>query len=225
MNTSLITEKVIRVVVADDHALFRQGLVALLSALSEFEIVGEAENGQEALVLAGRLAPDVVLMDLRMPVLDGVQATRRLRAELPSIHVVVLTTFDDDESIFESIRAGALGYLLKDVSSAALSEALRLAASGQSFLTPRVATRLVSRVANTSATRPQSGPSRLDVLTPRERQVLRLIARGAANKDIARHLDVAEGTVKNHVTSLLLKLGVNDRLQAALLARELEDEV
>lgn len=211
---------VIRLLVVDDQSLFREGLVTLLSTMPEFEVVGQAENGQHALEVAPGCRPDVVLMDLRMPVLDGVKATRRLRAELPSAKVVVLTTFDDDESIFEAIRAGALGYLLKDTPSEELAEALRQAARGESFLTPRVATRLVQRVATQNAARSAPTPPGLAELTAREKEVLTLLGRGATNKDIARALNVAEGTVKNHVTAILMKLGVGDRLQAALLARE-----
>ena len=211
---------VIRLLVVDDQSLFREGLITLLSTMPDFEVVGQAENGQHALEVAPHCRPDVVLMDLRTPVLDGVKATRRLRTELPSAKVVVLTTFDDDESIFEAIRAGALGYLLKDRPSEALAEALRQAARGESFLTPRVATRLVQRVATQNSAPSAVTPPGLSELTAREKEVLTLLGRGATNKDIARALNVAEGTVKNHVTAILMKLGVGDRLQAALLARE-----
>lgn len=209
----------VRVVVADDHAHFREGLLALLATIAEVEVVGEAQDGEEAVRIATSAKADVVLMDLRMPRLDGVDATRRLRAESPKTRVVVLTTFDDDDSIFDAVRAGALGYLLKDASRQTLSAAITEASQGRSIINPKVATRLVKQVAATQRER-GAGSARLDVLTPRERQVLGLIGRGATNKDIARHLDLAEGTVKNHVTAVFAKLNVTDRLQAALLARD-----
>ncbi len=210
----------VRVVVADDHAHFREGLVALLNAIARVEVVGEAEDGREAVRVATSTQADVVLMDLRMPRLDGVEATRQLRVESPHTQVVVLTTFDDDASIFDALRAGALGYLLKDASHQTLTEAIIEAAQGRSIINPKVAAKLVRRVASPQKEVCREPSPRLDVLTPRERQVLRLIGRGAANKDIARHLDLAEGTVKNHVTAVLAKLKVTDRLQAALLARD-----
>jgi len=209
---------VIRILVVDDQSLFREGLIALLSTLSEVLVVGQAANGVEALRLAHQFQPHVVLMDLRMPIMDGVAATRRLRAELPDARVVVLTTFEDDASIFEALAAGALGYLLKDTDSAGLWEAIRHAARGESFLTPRVATRLVRRVVEGPT---NASPMPTPELTTRERQVLTLLGQGASNKDIARALDVVEGTIKNHVTSIFTKLKVSDRLQAALVAREL----
>jgi DNA-binding NarL/FixJ family response regulator len=209
----------IRILVVDDQSLFREGLTTLLSTVPEFVVVGQAEHGRCAIQLAKATLPDVVLMDLRMPVMDGVTATRALSKELPSSRVVVLTTFDDDESIFEAIRAGALGYVLKDVELPQLVEAVRLAARGESFLTPRVATRLVQQVATQNAAPlVQSIANRL---TEREREILKLLSQGASNKDIARELNLVEGTVKNHVTSIFVKLDVTDRVQAALRAREL----
>lgn len=210
----------VRVVVADDHAHFRDGLVALLATIPGVEVVGEAEDGREAVRIATSTQADVVLMDLRMPRMDGVDATRQLRVESPRTQVVVLTTFDDDGSIFEALRAGALGYLLKDASHQTLAAAITEAARGRSIINPKVAAKLVRRVASPRSDEHRPPSTRLDVLTPRERQVFRLVGRGATNKDIARHLDLAEGTVKNHVTSLFAKLKVSDRLQAALLARD-----
>jgi DNA-binding NarL/FixJ family response regulator len=212
----------IRVLLVDDQALFREGLHTLLSLQSDFEIVGEAGNGVEALQSAARLKPDVILMDVQMPVLDGVAATRRLRAEQPECRVIMLTTFDDDEHVFEGLRAGALGYLLKDAPSAKLAEAIRAAARGESFLQPSVAAKVVaefSRLAVPAAPPPQP---LVEPLSEREIEILRLLARGDSNKEIAAVLVLAEGTVKNHVTNILGKLGVSSRGQAVNRAHELD---
>jgi DNA-binding NarL/FixJ family response regulator len=211
----------IRILLVDDQALFREGLRTLLSVQPGFDVIGEAANGEEALRLAATLHPDVILMDVRMPTLDGVAATRRLRAAHPDIRVIVLTTFDDDEYVFDALRAGAAGYLLKDTASEKLFEAVRAAARGESFLQPSVAAKVVaefSRLSNLTPTRPDPLP---DPLSEREKEILRLIAQGASNREIAAQLVIAEGTVKNHVTSILNKLGVSDRTQAALKAREM----
>lgn len=209
----------IRVLIVDDQALFREGLRAVLTARG-IDVVGEAANGEEAVELATTLRPDVVLMDLRMPVLDGVAATRRLHALIDPPKVIALTTFDDDNSVFEAVRAGALGYLLKDTGSTKLVEAINLAARGEALLEPSVLAKLLHEFARTTA------PARPELatelgLTERELAVLRQLAQGAANKEIGTELRIAEGTVKNHVTSILTKLGVLDRTQAALKARSL----
>ena len=212
----------IRVLLVDDQALFREGLRTLLSAQAGLEVVGEAANGEEALRLAASLRPHVVLMDLRMPLLDGAAATRRLRASQPDCHVIMLTTFDDEEYVFEGLRAGALGYLLKDVASEKLVEAIRAAARGESFLQPSVAAKVVAefaRLTSQSAARPQP---LVDPLSERELEILRLVASGASNREIASTLVIAEGTVKNHLTHILEKLGVRDRMQAVLKAKDLE---
>jgi DNA-binding NarL/FixJ family response regulator len=208
-----------RVLIADDQALFREGLRAVLSA-SGVDVVGEAADGEQAVALAIELMPEVVLMDLRMPGLDGVGATRRIAALPRAPRVIALTTFDDDDSVFDALRAGALGYLLKDTPSARLVQAIELAARGESLLTPAIAAKLVSEFARTSK------PGKRDVaadlgLSERELAVLKGLARGAANKEIASELRIAEGTVKNHVTHILTKLNVSDRTQAALKARGL----
>jgi DNA-binding NarL/FixJ family response regulator len=211
----------IRVLLADDQALFREGLHTLLSLQPDLEVVGEAENGAEVLRLAAALRPDVVLMDVQMPQLDGVAATRRLRAEQPECRVIMLTTFDDDEYVFEGLRAGALGYLLKDAPSARLVDAIRAAARGESFLQPSVAAKVVAeftRLTSPAPVRPSPLPEQL---SEREMEVLRLLAGGASNKDIAARLVLADGTVKNHVTNILGKLGVASRLHAVNKAREL----
>ncbi len=211
----------VRVLLVDDQALFREALATLLAAHDGIDVVGEAGNGDEALREAAALAPDVVLMDLRMPVLDGVAATRRLRVEQPGIRVIALTTFDDDEDVFAALRAGAVGYLLKDVLSARLVEAVLAAARGESVLQPSVAAKVLARFAQLPDA-PRARPQPLVVpLSERELDVLRLLADGRSNREIAATLFLAEGTVKNHVTNVLGKLGARDRTQAALRARDL----
>ena len=211
----------IRILLVDDQALFREGLRTLLSVQPGLEVVGEAGNGEEAVHLAATLHPDVVLMDLHMPVLDGVAATRRLRESRPDCRVIVLTTFDDDEYVFEGLRAGAVGYLLKDVPSERLVEAIKATARGESFLQPSVAAKVVAEFARMAEWAPLRSDSLVESLSDREMEVLRLISSGKTNREIADVLVIAEGTVKNHVTSILGKLGVRDRTQAALKAREL----
>jgi DNA-binding NarL/FixJ family response regulator len=209
------------VLLADDQALFREALATLLSARPEVAVVGEAGNGAEALARAAELNPDVVLMDLRMPVLDGVAATRRLRVEQPGVRVLALTTFDDDEDVFAALHAGAVGYLLKDVSSERLVEALLAAVRGESVLQPSVAAKVVARFTTLPD---EPAPRRQPLVVPlsdRELQVLRLLAKGSSNREIAATLFLAEGTVKNHVTNVLAKLGARDRTQAALRAQAL----
>lgn len=213
----------IRVLLVDDQALFREGLRTLLSLQEGIEIVGEAGNGEEALAAAAELRPDVILMDLRMPVLDGVAATRKLKENGNSGRVIVLTTFDDDETIFDGLRAGAVGYLLKDVSSEKLVEALRATAKGESFLQPSIAAKVLAEF-NRLEERAAAPPWAADLVEPlseRELEILGLLAGGDSNKEIAAHLFITEGTVKNHVTNILGKLGVRDRTQAAIRAREL----
>lgn len=211
----------IRILLVDDQTMFRDGLRVLLSSQRDFEIVGEAANGEEALRKAASLRPDVVLMDLRMPVLDGAAATRRLHASQPQCRVIVLTTFDEDEAVFDGLRAGATGYLLKDAPTDKLYEAIRAAARGESFLQPSVAAKVVAEFARLSEAAPIWAAELAEPLSPREVEILRLLAGGATNREIAAKLALAEGTVKNHVTSILGKLGVADRTSAALRAREL----
>jgi two-component system, NarL family, response regulator LiaR len=202
----------ISVLIADDHPVVRQGLRSLLSTQEDIQLVGEAADGEEAVALARELVPDVVLMDLVMPGLDGVEATRRIREASPTTTVIVLTSFDQDEHVFPSIKAGAAGYLLKDVPPQELVEAIRKADRGEALLHPTVAARLMREVAEGD----RSAPA--DALTDRELEVLRLIARGLPNKQIARELGVAEKTVKTHVSNILAKLHLADRTQAALYA-------
>jgi DNA-binding NarL/FixJ family response regulator len=211
----------VRVLLVDDQALFREALATLLGVRDEIEVVGEAGDGAAALEQAAELRPDVVLMDLHMPVLDGIAATRRLRVEQPAVRVLALTTFDDDEDVFAALRAGAVGYLLKDVASDRLVEALLAAARGESVLQPSVAAKVVARFAllpDDAAPRPQP---LVVPLSDRELEVLRLLGDGCSNREIATALFLAEGTVKNHVTNVLAKLGARDRTQAALRGRAL----
>jgi DNA-binding NarL/FixJ family response regulator len=210
----------IKVLLVDDQALFREGLRILLSAQADIEVVGEAANGEEALQLAAAHKPDIVLMDMRMPVLDGVEATRCLRERQPDCRVIVLTTFDDDELVFHGLRAGAVGYLLKAISSQRLLEAIRSVARGESMLEPSITAKVLAqfvRMANQSS----HAPPLAEPLSEREIEVLRLVAGGATNRAIAAALVIAEGTVRNHLTNILAKLGVADRTQAAVRAKEL----
>lgn len=212
--------KAVRVLLVDDQILFREGLRTLLSTDAGVAVVGEASNGEEAVRLADALRPDVVLMDLRMPVLGGVEATRRLRLAEAGPRVVVLTTFDDDEEVFEALRAGAAGYLLKDAPFDRVLEAIHGVAAGGSFLQPSIAARVVAEFARLSPSE-RGGGRLIEELSEREREVLHHLAQGRSNKEIAVALGLAEGTVKNHMSNILGKLGVQDRTQAALRARDL----
>jgi DNA-binding NarL/FixJ family response regulator len=211
----------IRVLLVDDQTLFRESLGMLLAAQPGLEVVGEAANGAEALARVAALRPDVVLMDLRMPVLDGVAATRQLRTAFPAIQVIVLTTFDDDADVFAALGAGALGYLLKDVSGDTLVAAVRAAARGEAFLQPHITTKVVQAFSQRGAPPPPAAQPLAEPLSARELEILHLLAGGATNREIAAALVLAEGTVKNHLTSILGKLGARDRAQAVLLARDL----
>lgn len=210
-----------RVLIADDQALFREGLRTLLSTRDDIEVAGEAGTGDEAVALAETLQPDVVLMDLRMPGSDGIQATARIRGRWPDMPVLVLTTFDDDANLFGALRAGAAGYLLKDVSSETLVAAIQAAARGESFLQSTVTGRVVAAFARLMETGGPKAEALVMPLSPREREILVLLGNAASNKEIADRLHLAEGTVKNHVTSILTKLDARDRTQAAVRARQL----
>ena len=206
----------IRVLLVDDHAVVREGLRNFLALQDGLEIVGEASDGNEAIEQAERLEPDVILMDLVMPGLDGIGAMRQLRARSPSSRVIVLTSFLEDERVLPAIQAGAAGYLLKNVEPAELARAIRAAHAGEAIIDPTTAARLVHAIADEARPRIEE-PERL---TRRERDVLELIARGRSNKRIALELGISEKTVKTHVGHLLAKLGVTDRTQAALMAVE-----
>ena len=199
----------IRVLIADDHGVVRQGLRMFLGSDPEIEIVGEGRDGAEALEMARRLRPDVVLMDLLMPVLNGVAATLAIRRELPDIEVVALTSVLEDASIADAVRAGAIGYLLKDTEAQELRRVIKAAAAGQVQLSPQVTARLLREMVM---------PAKSPTLTEREINVLRLLAQGKSNKDIAQALSISEQTVKTHVGHILGKLGVSSRTQAALFA-------
>jgi DNA-binding NarL/FixJ family response regulator len=203
----------IRVLVADDHAVVREGLRTFLELQDGLEVAGEAADGEEAVREAERLRPDVVLMDLVMPRLDGVGAMRELRRRLPGVRVIVLTSYAEDDRLLPAVQAGAAGYLLKTVQPQELARAVRAAHAGGALLDPGVAARLVEALAGTPPEEPEAGR-----LTPREREVLELIARGRSNKRIALELGVSEKTVKTHVGHVLAKLGVTDRTQAAMRA-------
>jgi len=217
----MVARERIRILIVDDQTMFRQGMRVLLSSQTDFEVVGEAADGEEALAKAAALRPGVVLMDLRMPVLDGAAATRRLHTSQPGCRVIVLTTFEEDAAVFDSLRAGATGYLLKDAPTDKLYEAIRAAARGESFLQPSVAAKLVAEFARLSEQAPTWAQVLPEPLSPRELEILRLMANGVTNREIAAQLVLAEGTVKNHVTNILTKLGVADRTSAAMKAKEL----
>jgi len=199
----------IRILLADDHGVVRQGLRMYLGLDPELEVVGEAENGAEAVEMARRLKPDVVLMDLLMPVMDGIAATEAIRREMPDVEVLAVTSVLEDAAVINAVRAGAIGYLLKDTQADELCRAIKAAAAGQMQLAPRAAARLLREV---------RAPEQPEALTERETDVLRLVAQGMANKEIANALSIGEKTVKTHVSHVLQKLGVQSRTQAALYA-------
>lgn len=204
-----------KILICDDQAVIRDGLEMLLKLEKDFEIVGAAQDGSEALELAAQKSPDLILMDLKMPVMNGIEATREIRAKFPDIKILVLTTYDDDEWVFDAIRAGAAGYLLKDTPRQRIVEAIRGTVEGRSFVDPAIAGRLLNQVASN-----QKQPTSVlaEKLTERELDVLRLIAKGFNNGGIAGQLHLSEGTVRNHVSAILEKLGVSDRTQAAVIA-------
>jgi DNA-binding NarL/FixJ family response regulator len=211
----------IKILIVDDQALFREGLNTLLSVQDDFHVVGEAANGEEAISMAKRYQPDVVLMDLRMPVLDGVSAVKQLQNEEVSSKVIFLTTFDDDEYVFEGLQAGAVGYLLKDVSSEKLFEAVRAAALGEYFLMPSITAKVMTEFSRLARSAGSIDPTVKNPLSNREMEILQLIATGASNKEIANRLVITEGTVKNHVTNILGKLAARDRMHAVIAAKEM----
>jgi len=208
-----------RVVVVDDQEVVRAAFGALLATQPDFVVVGTAADGAQAIRLCAEQSPDVVLMDVRMPVMDGIEATRRIVAEEPRPRVLVLTTFDLDEHVYDALEAGASGFLLKDVTAERLFDAVRIIAAGDALLAPGVTRRLVAEFARLR-TRPPRPSTTLELLTPREREVLLLVAEGLSNPEIAARLVVGEETVKTHVSRVLTKLGLRDRTQAVVLAYE-----
>ena len=216
-----ISDPAIRIVVADDHQVVRAGFAALLDTQPDFTVVGTACDGDEAVALGRELHPDVVLMDVRMPGTDGIEATRQLAAgRRAGPRVLILTTFDLDDYVFEALRAGASGFLLKDVTAERLFDAVRVVAAGEALLAPGVTRRLISEFARIRPIAPAAAGPDLNMLTPRETEVLRLVAEGLSNQQIAARLVVTEETVKTHVSRLLHKLGLRDRTQAVIAAYE-----
>lgn len=211
----------ISVLLVDDQQLIRQGIEILLDAEPDISVVGQASNGQEAIERTAALYPDVVLMDVQMPVMDGVTATAEIVRRFPAVAVIILTTFDDDETVFDGLKAGARGYLLKDISSDEMADAVRAVAAGGALIEPSITRRVVAEFSRL-ASRPADPQTALpEPLTERELDVLHALARGLSNREIADQLYITEGTVKNHVSNLLGKLEVRDRMQAVLRAQEL----
>ncbi|WP_326721651.1 response regulator transcription factor [Streptomyces sp. NBC_00243] len=210
----------IRVLIADDQQMVRQGFTVLLNTQPDIEVVGQAVDGMDAIVQVAELAPDVVLMDIRMPELSGIEATRRITEATPEIKVLVLTTFDLDEYVYDALRAGASGFLLKDASADQLAEAVRVVAAGDALLAPGITRRLIAEFSRLDSTPRSPLKQRVGELTERETEVLAHIAQGLSNSEIAERLVVAEQTVKTHVGRILVKLGLRDRTQAAVFAYE-----
>jgi DNA-binding NarL/FixJ family response regulator len=208
----------LRILVAEDHPLFRKGMISLLSSVPDFEVIGEAPTGEEAIVRAAELQPDVVLMDLQMPEVNGIEATRRILQESPSVRILVVTLFEDDDSVFMALRAGARGYVLKDADEEEVVHAIRAVGKGEAIFSPAVATRVLAYFAAS----PPGGspPQAFPTLTDREREILNLIAQGHPNPSIAKQLHLSTKTVGNYVSNIFTKLQVADRAQAIIRARE-----
>ncbi|MEF3274329.1 MAG: response regulator transcription factor [Chloroflexus sp.] len=211
----------IRIVVVDDQTLVRQGIQTLLDLEADLTVVGAAANGQQALELIEQTQPDVVLMDVRMPVMDGVAATREISRRWPQIGVIILTTFDDDEYVIEGLKAGARGYMLKDADSSEIVAAVRIVARGEALIQPSITRKVLAEFARLAGARTSTSTPLVEPLTEREMDVLRGIAAGQSNREIADQLCISEGTVKNHVSNLLAKLDARDRTQAIIRARAL----
>jgi len=208
----------LRIFIAEDHPLFRKGVISLLSSVPDFEVVGEATTGEEAVVRAAQLQPDVVLMDLQMPKVNGIEATRRILQESPSVRVLVVTLFEDEDSVFMALRAGARGYVLKDADEEEMVHAIRAVGRGEAIFSPAVAERVLAYFA---APRPGGAPPQaFPTLTDREREILHLLAQGHPNPSIARQLSLSIKTVGNYVSNIFTKLQVADRAQAIIRARD-----
>jgi DNA-binding NarL/FixJ family response regulator len=208
------------VLIADDQALVRVGLRKILEAEPQMEVVGEAADGEDAVAEAGRLRPDVVLMDIRMPALDGIEATRRIAAAQPGTRVLILTTFGLDTYVYDSLRAGASGFMLKDAPPEEIAAAVRIVSSGEALLAPAVTRSVIEEFAKQSPAPPAAPPTAVEELTPREREVLDLLARGLSNSEICEQLVISDATAKTHVARILQKLDLRDRVQAVIYAYE-----
>lgn len=212
----------IKILLVDDQQLVRQGIQLLLETEEDLQVIGQANNGKEALEKIDKLKPDVVLMDIRMPEMNGVEATQQISQKYPGIGVVILTTFDDDEYVFEGLKAGARGYLLKDISSEEMATAVRTVAAGGALIQPSITRKVLSEFSRLATTPKAASTTDLpEPLTEREMDVLKSIAEGHSNKEIAEQLFITEGTVKNHVSNLIAKLNVRDRTQAIIRAKDL----
>jgi len=212
--------KIIKILIVDDQELFREGLFTLLNIQNDFQVVGQSKNGEDALLQITMLDPDIILLDLRMPVMDGVECTKRINNQFPNVKVIVLTTFDEDELVFGALHAGAIGYLLKDVSPDKLFDAIRTAYRGDYYLPPNITAKVMSEFTKTPRIPKQEIPEIIDELSKREVEVLKMVAIGLSNKEIASKLVIAEGTVKNHLTSIFYKLGARDRMHAVLVGKK-----
>jgi DNA-binding NarL/FixJ family response regulator len=208
----------VRVLIVDDHALFRRGLMLVLESEDGIEVVGEADDGNEAIEKAERLAPDVVLMDVRMPHVSGIEATARLSALLPTCRIIMLTVSDEEDDLYQAIKAGATGYLLKEISIEEVADAVRAVVQGQTLISPSMASKLIAEFANLSRLANDRGATPAPRLTDRELEVLRLVAQGHTNREVADQLYIAENTVKNHVRNILEKLHLHSRMEAVLYA-------
>jgi len=208
----------IRVLIVDDHALFRRGLMLVLESEDGIDVVGEADDGPEAIAKAEELAPDVVLMDVRMPTVSGIEATRRLAESLPTSRIIMLTVSDEEDDLYEAIKAGATGYLLKEISIEEVADAVRAVMQGQTLISPSMASKLIAEFANLSKVASQRSSVPAPRLTDRELDVLRLVAQGLTNREVAEQLYIAENTVKNHVRNILEKLHLHSRMEAVLYA-------
>jgi DNA-binding NarL/FixJ family response regulator len=211
-------EDVVRVLIVDDHALFRRGLMLVLESEPGIEVVGEAEDGEDAVAKAEATAPDVVLMDVRMPKLSGIEATKAVAAVLPTSKIIMLTVSDEEEDLYEAIRAGAAGYLLKEISIEEVADAVRAVVQGQTLISPSMASKLITEFQNLSRMTNDRSQVPAPKLTDRELEVLRLVAQGMTNREVADQLYIAENTVKNHVRNILEKLHLHSRMEAVLYA-------
>jgi len=210
--------ELISVLLCDDHTLFRQGMKKLLNLEKNIKVIGEASNGQDLLDVLKKVSPDVILMDINMPLMDGVSAAYKIKKKYPHINIIVLTVFEDEPHIFQAIKAGAIGYLLKDVSIEEVVEAIHKVSKGEALLQPVIASKVLKEFAMLDKRKIKNGDKFYSNLTAREEEILRLIALGGTNKDIAQKLDIAEKTVKNHISNIFSILHVNNRTQAALYA-------